>query len=90
MSSRIEPVCGAEEELRERLRDLRLAGSGRPDEEEHAERPCGIGDARLDHRDALDDALHGLRLLEHPLLEERADLVEGKRSCRIEESKREP
>ena len=42
-----------------------LPGARRPDEEEHTERPSGIGDARLDHRDALDDAVDGLRLLEN-------------------------
>ena len=85
-----EPVRGAEEELRERLRDLGLAGACRADEEEHAERPSGIGDAGLDHRDALDDAVDGLRLLEHASREERAHLLERKRSRRVEERERKP
>ena len=41
-----EPALGAEQELGERLRDLGLAGAGRADEEEDAERPGRVVQAR--------------------------------------------
>jgi hypothetical protein len=80
-----EPVGRPEEVLGQRLRDLRLPGARRADEEEHAQRPIRIRDAGLDHRDALDDALHCLGLLEDPALEERANVLERKRDRGVEE-----
>ena len=56
-----------------------LPGPGRAEEEEDAERPRRVGEARLDHRDPLDDTGHGVRLLEDAPLEERANLLERKR-----------
>ena len=81
------PVARAEEELAPGLRDLRLAGAGRADEEEHAERPGRIGEPRLDQRDPVDDAFDRLRLPEHAGSEVGTDPVRlsgalGSRTCR--------
>ena len=85
-----EPLGRAEQEPGERLCDLRLARAGRTEEEEDAERPTGIREPRLDHRDPLDDAGHGVRLLQDALVEERADVLEVQRRRRIEEGEGQP
>ena len=64
------PVAGAEEVLGQRLGDLGLAGAGRPDEQQHGLRPGGVGQARLQQRDALDHAVDGLGLADHARAEE--------------------
>ena len=79
------PARGPEHELGQRLRDLGLARACRPDEEEHAERACRVGQAGLHDRDALDEALDGLRLAEHPRVEEAADLGQVEPLPRIEQ-----
>ena len=84
-----ESPLGAEEELRERLRDLRLPRAGRADEEEDAERTGRVVEPGLDHRDALDDRLDGFRLREHPCLEEGPHLVQAQRGVRIEHRERQ-
>ena len=65
---------GVEEELGQRLRELRLADAGGPDEEEDAERPLGQPRARDAHRVGTtrraglpDDPLRELRLEVHRL-----------------------
>ena len=65
MSSRTIRSARAEQVLGERLGDLGLAGAGRADEEEDAERPRRVGETRLDQRDALDEAVDRLRLADH-------------------------
>ena len=83
-----QPVRRSEEELGERLRDLGLPRARRADEEEDAERPRRIGHSRLDHRDALDDAVDGLGLLEDALREERLHGVQRERRGCVEERER--
>ena len=85
-----EPIRRAEEELRERLRDLRLAGAGGADEEEDAERAARVGEAGLDHRDPLDETVDRLRLPSTRSLEEGAHVLEVKRSGRVEKGERQP
>ena len=85
-----QPVRGAEEELRQRFRDLRLAGAGGADEEEDAERAARIGEAGLDEGDPVDEAFDRLRLAEHAALEERAHVLEAKRSGGVENGQRQP
>ena len=73
-----EPILGAEHEGAEGLRDLGLAGSGRSDEQEHAERPRGIGEPRLHERDPVDEALDRFGLSEDAGVEVRAHAVEAR------------
>ena len=84
-----EPVLGAEQEGAEGLRDLGLAGAGRADEEEDAERPRRVGEPRLHERDPVDEALDRLRLPEHAA-EEGAHAVEAQRRPRVEHVQRQP
>ena len=72
-----EPVLRAEQELAEGLRDLGLAGAGRADEEEDAERARRVGEPRLHERDPVDEALDRLWLAEHASLEEGARPARG-------------
>jgi hypothetical protein len=89
MSSRTSRSRRSEEELRERLRDLRLAGARRAEEQEDAERSRGVGQAGLDHRHALDDAAHCVGLLEDAFLEERPHVLEPQRHVGVEEGERQ-
>ena len=84
------PIRRAEEELCQRLRDLRLAGSGRADEEEDGQRAARIGEAGLDESDPVDETVDRLWLTEHPLLEEGAHVVEMQRSGRVENGQGQP
>jgi len=81
-----EAVGRTEEELRERLRQLRLAGTGRADEEEDAEWPGRVRQAGLDERDPFDEAVDRFRLAHDPAREEGPDLLEVERRLRIESS----
>jgi hypothetical protein len=85
-----EPVLRAEHQGAEGLRNLRLAGARRSDEEKDAERSRGVGEARLDERDPVDEALDRLRLPEHPSPEVRAHSVEAQRRPRVEHVERQP
>ena len=84
-----QPVGRAEEELGEGFRDLRLARTGRPEEEEDAEGAGRVGEPGLDHRYPVDDAAHRVGLLEDACLEECAHLLEVQRRVGIEERERE-
>src|SRR6266851_2526358 len=57
------------EELGERLGQLGLADAGRPEEQERAGRPVGVGHARPGSPDGVGDGLHGPHLTDHPLAE---------------------
>ena len=85
-----EAVGRAEHEFGERLRELRLARAGRPDQQEHAQRPGGVVEAGPGDRDALDDAVDGLALAEHALLEERAHIGQRQPDAGIEHRQRQP
>ena len=89
MSRRTSRSAEPEEELGERLRDLGLARARSARRRGRRRGARGIRDAGLDHRDPLDDAVHGLGLLEHAALEERAHLRERERGLRIEQGERE-
>jgi hypothetical protein len=80
---------GAEQVLRQRLGQLRLAGAGRADEEEDPERPGRVHEPRLDHRDALDERAHRVRLAHHALREEGGDLGEVESAALVEDVERE-
>ena len=67
-------VLGVEERLGERARQLGLADAGRPEEDERADRPAGVLDARASADDRVGDELHGLVLADHALVQ---DLVEA-------------
>jgi hypothetical protein len=68
------PVGAAEEPLRERARRLRLAHARRTHEEEGAERPAGIVQARLEERDRLEEGLDRGGLSDDAFREPRAHL----------------
>ena len=90
MSSRDEAFLRAEEVFGKGLGELRLAGAGGADEEEDAERAGRIREARLDHRDALDEALDRLRLTENPPLEELLHRAEIERRPVVQDVERQP
>src|ERR1019366_9106244 len=57
------------QELCERLGQLRLADAGRPEEQERARRPVGVGHSGPGPPDRVGDRLHGPRLADDPLPE---------------------
>ena len=84
-----EPVGRPEQELGEGLRDLGLAGAGRPQEEEDAERPRRVRQPRLDHRHAVDDTADRVGLLEDARLEERPHILETQGHVGVEKRERQ-
>jgi hypothetical protein len=80
-----ETIRRPEEKLGQRLRNLRLARTGRPDEQEHAERTGRIGEVRLDQRDPLDEAVDRSGLPDDPSGEEAAYLLEVERRVGIDD-----
>ena len=79
MSSRTSRSSRAKDERAEGLGDLRLAGPGRADEEEDAERARRISEAGLHERDPVDEALDRLRLPEDASVEVGANPLEAQR-----------
>ena len=69
-----ELVFAAEEVFGECLGELGLADAGGADEEEYAERTCGVVEFRLEERDDVGDGADGLFLADDALIEVGADL----------------
>src|SRR5712691_576244 len=85
-----QPIRRAEQELCERLRDLRLARPCGADEEKDTERAAGVRQVRLDECDPVDEAVDGIRLAEDTRREEAAYLVEIERRFRVDDMERKP
>ena len=62
-------VLRAEQELRQRLGDLRFPRPCRTGKQENSLRTARIGQSGLDHRDSLDETLDRFRLTEDSLVE---------------------
>ena len=84
-----EAIGRAEQILRRRLGELRLAGTRRAREQQYANRLAGIVEARLQHGDTLDDGRDGLVLADHPGAEVGPDLAEVDALLIVEDADRQ-